>query len=239
MKARASIFMLMLFAASAVFADSATLELRVRDFQTDHPIRATIKLEGPESVTLQTDYAGAMLPGEYRVEVSAPGYKLQRTHLNIGQSGHLNLAVMMDAENPPEEERPEAIAERIRPGFTLLHGYVVNDAGMPLVGVKVRLVHAGVETETDSKGHYWLSTPTPQPAFPGGLGTDTLIYEKPGYKTTVLENFGISGDDMGGGAIGLEKGRGAIRRDVKHKLMREDVCTWKSQVHTHSRGMRP
>jgi hypothetical protein len=85
------IVFLIVFAACLAFAASATLELRVRDIRTDHPIRATIKLDGPESLKLQTNEAGrltrTMLPGEYRAEVSAPRYKALRTRFTIGTSG--------------------------------------------------------------------------------------------------------------------------------------------------------
>src|SRR5207248_3821345 len=76
-----------------------------------------------------------------------------------------------------------------------------------------------VETLTDSRGHFGLSVPTPRPTVPDMMGTDTLTYEKPGYKTVIFENFGISSEEMGGIADGMEKGSGVVRHNETHKLM--------------------
>ena len=83
----------------------------------------------------------------------------------------------------------------------------------------MRFVNAAVETQTDSKGHLALLVPTPEPENPGGVGTDTLIYEKPGYKTLILRNFGVASDEMGPSAVDMERGTGALDRDATHKLM--------------------
>ena len=188
-------------------------------------MQANLTLQGPQKLSEQTDDEGraslSLVPGEYRIEVSAPAHKPSRTHYDVRSGGNLPFTILLAPENPPAEERPEVIASEVRPGFTLLHGYVVDaNTGRPVAGVKVRFVNADVETRTDSKGHYQLSVPTPVPANPGGLGTDTLTYEKPGYKSLLVDNFGIAGEEMGGSAIDLEKGTGVVKRDALHKLMR-------------------
>lgn len=213
------------FVASEVSAASGTLKFCVRDVLTGYAFRATAQLEGPESLTLQTDDTGCvkqnLAAGHYRVVVSAPGYKVLKTHLGIGSGRTAPVTAMMESETLPEEERPEVLDANIIPGATLFHGYVV-DGGKPLQGVKVRFVNAGVETLTDSKGHFMLSVRTPEPENPGGAGTDTLIFEKRGYKTEMFENFGIATEEMRGPAYGLEKGSGVIRHDATHKLMRKE-----------------
>lgn len=207
-------------------AGSGTLELRVRDVVTGYDVRATIKLQGPETLALQTDDEGHLtreIPaGAYQVLVTASGYKVRKARLGIG-TGTLNYTVIMDPELLPEEERPDAIQSRMRPGYTLFHGYVEDDdTGKPLPGVTVRFVNAGVETETDSKGHFFLSVPTPEPENPDWMGTDTLIYQKSGYKTVILENFGVASEAMGPTGVALEKGKGVIKTDATHKLMRKE-----------------
>lgn len=213
-------------AVSVLGAASGTLELRVRDVVTGYNVRATIKLQGPETLALQTDDEGRLtreIPaGEYQVLVTASGYKVRKARLGIG-TGTLNYTVMMDPELLPEEERPDAIQSRMRPGYTLFHGYVEDDdTGKPLPGVTVRFVNAGVEVETDSKGHFFLSVPTPEPENPDWMGTDTLIYQKSGYKTVILENFGVATEAMGPTGVALEKGKGVIKTDATHKLMRKE-----------------
>jgi len=220
--------------AAVAFAATGTLELRVRDARTYQPVPATIKGAGPQAFSVTIDASGNrnvdLPPGDYRLEITSPGYKLRRAHYVVTSGVKSPFTIMLDAENPPPEESPEAISERIRPGYTLLHGYVVDaESAKPLSAVKVSFVNAGASAETDSKGHFSLSVPTPEPAIPGGFGTDTLTYEKPGYKALVFENFGISGDDMGGPPLGLEKGSGTIKQDATHKLMRKESAEMEEQ----------
>lgn len=51
---------------------------------------------------------------------------------------------------------------------------------------------------------------------------DTLMYEKPGYKTLILRNLAVAPDEMGPSAVDMEKGTGALDRDATHNLMRKD-----------------
>lgn len=222
---RLSVPLLIAFAASLASAASGTLSLHVRDGITGYNVQASVKLEGPESLTLQTDDSGSLtlsLPaGVYREEVSAPGYKVLRSHTKIRAGSNSPETFMLDPLSPPEEESREAIEARLRQGFTLLHGYVENDnSGNPLPEATVRVVNGGEQTQTDSKGHFYLSVPTPEPENPGGMGTDTLICEKTGYKTDIRQNFGIVGEAMGPVGCALEKGTGQIIHDATHKLMR-------------------
>jgi hypothetical protein len=212
-------------AASNLSAATGVIDIRVRDVQTHYAVRATISLEGPQSLSLETGDIGRvtreLLPGEYSVEVVAAGYKVHKTHFNIGPGESLSFHIMLDSDNPPDEERPDTVRARLRPGFTLLHGYVVDsESGKPISGVRVRFEKGGVETHTDLKGHYWLSVTTPGPAVTGAMGADTLTYEKTGYKTVIFDNFGISGEEMGGNGLELEMGSGIVRHDATHKLTR-------------------
>lgn len=217
--------------ASAIFPLSATtgvLRITVRDVDTHYALQANVSLDGPQRLSVQTDATGrvtlTLAPGEYRIEVTASGHKLQRTHYNVMPGANLPGTIMLDPESLQEEERPEVIDAEIRPGFTLFHGYTVDgDTGQPLSGVSVRFVQADVETQTDSKGHYMLSVPTPEPINPGGAGTDTLTFEKLGYKTVVFDNFAISGEAMGGIGLDLERGSGVIKQDATHKMMRGQI----------------
>jgi hypothetical protein len=212
-------------AAIETDAVSGSMALRVSDSRTSYPVQAVINGEGPKAFSATTDrkgYLKMVLPvGEYHLQISAPGHAVMKTH-NVVQQGRVtSFGIMLDSETVPEEESQAVLDSMWRPGCTLLHEYVVDaKTGQPLPGVTVRLVNAGVETKTDSKGHYYLLSPTPKPEFPGSMGTDTLIYKKAGYKTLIFRNSGLVADEMGGGSIGLERGRGAIDRDATHKLMR-------------------
>lgn len=129
---------------------------------------------------------------------------------------------MLTPVSPPEEER--LLASRLRPGFTLIHGYASDERGQPLPGVRIRLQTAGVATVTDERGYYWLSAPTPSGRVGAGVavpGADTLIAEKPGYKTVIHRNIVVGGEDAGGYILGMERGTGAVQFDDTHKLIRK------------------
>ena len=213
---------------SASSAVAGVIEVRVRDAITHYAVEATVKLEGPESLVFSTDRRGRVKrevkPGVYREEYSAPGYKTMRSNTNIESGKITPLGAYLQPETPPEELRPEILQSKMRSGYTLLHEYVVDgETGEPLAGVRVHLVNANAETRTNSRGYFWLSVPTPPAPIPGGFGTDTLVYEKAGYKTLTLRNFGIDSEEIGGIAIDLEKGSGRIDLDVTHKMMRDQA----------------
>ena len=75
------------FAASTVSAASGIANLRIRDAKTHWAVRAAVRVSGPDSRDLQTDGTGrlseTLQTGEYRVEVSAPGYRNFKTYFNV------------------------------------------------------------------------------------------------------------------------------------------------------------
>lgn len=219
--------MLGLCITALLSAATGTINFRVRDSRSHRAVQAVIKSEGPEPFTVTTDDRGRtkrQTPvGEYRLEISAFGYKTLRTYVVVESGKTANTGVYLDSKTVPDEESTATLNPLLRPGYTLLHEYVTDaETGEPISGVKVRLVNAGVEAQTDLNGHYLLSFPTPQVKIPGGLGTDTLIYKKPGYKTIVLRNFSISSEEIGGTAVDLEKGKGVIDIDGTHKLIKQE-----------------
>jgi hypothetical protein len=215
---------ILLFGAFRSQAEAGVLRLAVKDVNTHYGLQADVVLEGPKKVAVRMNDAGrarlTLVPGEYRIEVSEPLHKTAQTHCKVRKGANLPFTVFLVPEKFPDEELPENIDSKVRAGFTLLHGYTVDsDTGKPVSGVKVRMSHANVETLTDSVGHYFLSVPTPAAKYPGGMGTDTLIFEKRGYSTEVFTNFGLAGDEMGGEGNEMEKGSQVHKHDATHRLM--------------------
>jgi hypothetical protein len=109
-----------------LLAASDPITILVRDARTHYAVRAVVKLQGPESVSLQTGPTGLLnhmvSTGKYAVwygvEVSALGYKLATNRFLPGLSSP--LTVMLVPEKPPAEEQPETVALRMRAGYTLL-----------------------------------------------------------------------------------------------------------------------
>lgn len=224
---RNQLALLLLCGASlAAAAETGTMHLRVRDSHSHFPVHAVIQGWGPKSFTVSTDskgYASVTLPpGEYQLQISAPDYASLSTHFPVQTDKTMNSEAFIDPLSLPHEESSEVLGPLERPGYTLLHEYVLDaETGRPLSGVRVRFVHAEVEANTDSKGHFYLLVPTPVPDFPGGVGSDTLTYKKNGYKTVVMKNLPVGSEEMGGTGIDMERGVGVIEMDATHKLMRK------------------
>jgi hypothetical protein len=108
-----------IFAALATNAATGVLAIRVRDVQTHYSVIATVKLDGPTSVSAMTDDTGSLTlilqPGEYREEVSAPGYQTMRSHTSVQSDKTSPIGFMLDPVNPPPEE--QAPDSRIKRGI--------------------------------------------------------------------------------------------------------------------------
>ena len=218
-----------IWATAAVFAQesvaSGILSMAVNDSSTHYSVSALIKGDGPESFSAWTDDRGllkrALPPGEYRLEVLAKGYKPMRSRATVRAGETLSTGFVLTPLHPNEEEQLRD--SRIRPGFTLVHGYAIEGYGRPAPGVRVRLQKAGVETTTNDRGYYWLSAPTPPRPVGGRPGTDTLIATKPGYKTIIRRNIMLSPEETSGRILGMEPGKGVMEFDDTHKLMRDGL----------------
>ena len=211
------------FVAGVLHADTGSLQLSLRDVITAYAISGTVTFNGPQQLAVPTDENGNLLvtlqTGDYIVQTSPQGYSPLTTHYNIGSGANLPMTIMLDSTSLPEDERTQQLTSELRPGFTLLHGYIVDSkTGKPIAGVRVQLVDAHVETETKPNGHYGLSVATPNELPPGMMGTDTLVFEKSGYDKVVIHNFGIGGEDLRLAPLGLQQGNGVMHRDGAHKL---------------------
>jgi len=214
---------LLLTVATPLSAATGVLQITVRDVETHYAVQAKITFAGPESLTAQTDDTGRLqvsLPeGEYRLEVSAAGYRGMKTRASVQTTGTLPGGIMLDPLVPPEEE--QSLESELRSGFTFIHGYATNDSGRPVEGVRVRLQHAGGETTTNGRGYYGISVPTPPETGRDAPGTDTLIAQKQGYKTIIHRNIIVWGEDGGGWYLDMEKGKGVTKFEDTHKTIRD------------------
>lgn len=207
---------------TSLSAATGRLHLVVRDSYTHYAVHAKILLEGPESLSMQTDESGdlkvALPAGNYQMEISAVGYRVMTTHYPVGPGKASSIGIMLDAVAPPPEER--LFDSSLRSGFSLLHGYATNEQGQPVAGVHVRLQCQGGEATTNKRGYFQLSVPTPPDIARDLAGIDTLIAQKPGYKTIIHENFFIAGEDGGGFLLDMKKGAGVLKFDDTHVLLK-------------------
>ena len=221
---------LFLVLAPSLSAASGSMELRITDARTHHPIpNAVVKGYPSDSLTTQvfkvtTDLTGrakvvGIPPGEYGLEITAPGFKTMRTDALVEAGKATKTGGQLSTTIIPKEETDEVLKSQYRPGYVLVHQYVSDaETGEPIPGVKVRSLKGKAETTTDANGHFNLSTPVPA----GMYNTETFIYEKPGYKTLILRNLiVVANEDMGGTAIDMDKGSGVNDLDLTHKLMQK------------------
>jgi hypothetical protein len=210
----AEIFLFPAFAEAPVSGGTGVVSIWVRDAITHYAVPAKIELEGPKSLSLQTNGTGTItLPsGEYLEKISAPGYNTMWWDSRMIRPGNANptpLGAMLQPVNPPEEE--QSVASRLRPGYSLVRGYATDEEGHPVAGIRVRFKNAGAETTTNERGYYSFSILSPREIAEGYPGTDTLIAEKPGYKTIVHNNVLLEGGEPGGIALDMERGSGVIQ----------------------------
>ena len=208
---------------SRAVAASVQVTITVNDVNTHYAIPALIKAEGPDLFSAYADDAGVLrrdiAPGEYLVEVSAAGYKSMADKVQVG-AGHItNFGFMLSPLTPPPED--ELRQSKLRAGFTLVSGYVLDNRCHPFKDVRVRLEKAGAETLTDERGFYWLSIPTPPETAVDLPGTDNLIADKRGYRTVIYRNMLVGGEDAGGYVFGMRLGQGTDEHDATHKMMQK------------------
>jgi hypothetical protein len=218
-----SFTLLCIISAGVLYAQTGSLQVSLRDVITGYGVSGTVTFSGPQQSSVLTDGEGNLsvtLPrGDYILQVSADGYRSLTSHTQVSSDGNLPVTIMLDSTSISEDERPQQLSQQLHPRFTLLHGYLVDSkTAKPIAGVRVQLLEAHVETETNAKGHYSLSVVTPKEPQPGIMGTDTLVFEKSGYDKVIVQNFGIGGKDLRLAPLGLRQGNSVIRRDGSHKL---------------------
>ena len=201
MPTRKLLLLAMLVACAATFlhADTGVLTVNVRDSATSFAVRAKVNLKGPKNFSAVTGEDGSLrvtLPqGAYQMEISAAGYKPMTFQQSIGPGNNLAGRIMLDPVEPPQELR--GIDVLLKPGFTLLLGYAVDERGQPVPAVHVHVEAAKLDLDTDQRGFFSVSVPLPDTP-PDTQPTDTVVAAKPGYKTVIYRHVALeSGKDWG------------------------------------------
>jgi len=207
---------------------SGGLNISFRDSATGYAVPTSFSAENQTArarAALVTDAAGRgryqLAAGRHNLEVAARGYRPLKTHFEVDPQTPLAVTVWLDPLEPPEELRPEVVAAKLIPGYTMLHGHVANaQVGRPLAGVRIRLENAGVEAQTDERGYFLLYSLTPSVNPTEELPkTDHLMAEIAGFKTYRIANVLMTEGDAHF-KIELEQGEGTIERDKGHKMLR-------------------
>lgn len=207
----AEIFLFPAFAEAPVYGGTGVVSIHVRDWLTNYAVPAKIELEGPKSLSLETDGNGTItLPsGEYLEKVSAPGYKTMWWDSLMIRPGNANPtglgAILVSLKPRPEEDSERS---QLKAGYTLFVGYATDEQGHPVPGVRVRFKNTGAETTTNERGYYSFSIVTPPLKAEGDPAIDTFTAEKPGYKTIVHYNVEVESEGPKGIRLDMERGTG-------------------------------
>lgn len=217
-------------------ANLGVVTFHVTDFETGFSVLASIYIEGAEEgqyapQTFSTNEFGRLrlelVPGFYLEEVTAPGYEPLRSYFQAAPGFPQNSGAVLNPVKPPPELAPGVIESNLRPGYTLVYGFISDSAtGRPLAGVHVRSEKVGINATTNERGYFETSVPSP-PAelikgvpWPGLPGVDDITFERPGYTKDVEMNVDlISGMDSGW-TLELHRGTGVEKHDDMHKVRR-------------------
>jgi len=163
-------------------------------------------------------------PGEYAFEISAPGYKLMRTHFGATSGSLASDSIHLDPVVPPEELRESTVDSELREGMELDHGFVTDAlTHRPIAHVEVRLQLSGAAATTNSRGYFQLMAPAQSTShlrsaeeFPT---SDTLTASAPGYKTYILTGFWHDSQSWRVINIELTPGTGVTREDITPRAL--------------------
>jgi len=214
--------------ATAAPQASGSLNISFRDSATGYAVPTSFSAENQTArarATLVTDAAGRgryqLAAGRHNLEIAARGYRPFKTHFEVDPQTPLAVTIWLDPLEPPEELRPEVVAAKLMPGYTMLHGHVADaQGGRPLAGVRIHLENAGVEGWTDERGYFLLYALTPSVNPTEELPkTDHLMAEFAGFKTYRIANVLLTEGDAHF-KIELERGEGTVERDKGHKMLR-------------------
>ena len=206
---------------------SVTVPVEVIDSTTHIAVQATVEFKGPESRSVETDKDGSasvsLLPGTYQETITAPGYKTTTFPWVIHPNASDNIGgAQLEPMRGPEEIA--AANAQVRPGYTVVWGYAVDDHNQSVADVRIRLQGKSVEpteASTNHRGFYLVQVPSPpRTPDPNGRpgrdflpGTADITAQKSGYKTQVHTNILLPDGESSGLLVRMERGAGTVETD--------------------------
>ncbi|MCS7272805.1 MAG: hypothetical protein NZ550_01480 [Fimbriimonadales bacterium] len=165
----------------------------------------------------------AYLPeGEYLLYALHPGYQPVGFTLTVN-SQTPPYRVYFDPLTPPQETDWRFLWSLRKPGQMVVVGFVTDEqTGQPLEGVRVRVLDHIGETTTDARGMFLIQFPIrdakgqPQPYA-------TLVLEKAGYQTLLLEYVQLWSEGDWIYRLTMEAGTGIVRRDMRSPRHRKQT----------------
>lgn len=164
-------------------------------------------------------------PGDYALEISAPGYKPMRIHYPVTLGSVVPMNVNLDPVVPPEELRESTVDAELRDGMELDHGFVTDAlTHRPIVHAEVKLQLSGAATTTNTRGYFQLMAPAQSTSNLNSIEefppSDTLTASAPGYKTYLITGFWHDSQSWRRMNIQLTPGTGTTREDITPGALR-------------------
>jgi hypothetical protein len=153
----------------------------------------------------------AISPGQYAVEITAPGYKRMRTVITAAPGMILTTHfIMLDPVVPPSELLE--LNKRVSPGYSIAGGYVMDsNTYHPIAGAEIVLERTGFSTKTDAKGFFSIEIPVHPTRLDEDVSSseqDTIRSTAHGYKAYVRHHIDLNDNDRAVMQIELERGTG-------------------------------
>lgn len=216
--------------------------IAIRDSLTGHGLPAVIDVDGARPTSSAQVLAATRtraqhleLPeGPHTLTVRAYGHQAIETRFQAQAGKTLPITIWLDPKSVPDELRPHVVKSKLRAGFAMLHGHIVDAVtGEPLAGVSVR--ENSVQATSDSRGYFLLYAPAGSGASDSLPETANLAAELSGYKTYIITSTALVEGDTHY-LIALEPGTGVTGRDDTHKLMRSAEELAQSQLRPEGEG---
>ncbi|MCX7688896.1 MAG: Ig-like domain repeat protein [Fimbriimonadales bacterium] len=216
-KGLAWLWMLLLWGTG--WAQSVSVSLRFHDAVTGRALPAEVQILGAVQATYRAGADGRLtlnLPeGEYTLYATAEGYQPVGIPLHVAEP-MLPIQFYLDPLQPPREVQTEFLWSLRKAGMMTVVGWVMDEvSGQPLAGVQVSVMGAKETTQTDSRGFFLIQFPVQK------LPYATLILQKAGYRTRVLEQVQVwSGGDWIY-RLTMEPGTGTEQTDMRSPRHRD------------------
>jgi hypothetical protein len=151
-------------------------------------------------------------PGHYAFEMAGLGYRRSRTHFEVTPGMNLKVTSNLDGITPPRELQESFVDPRLRPGFDLVHGFVVDVlTRQPVAGVEVHIEKVGKRAVTDARGYYELYAAAEDVSeAEDPPKTSTLVASAPGYKSYLEQYLIFVSGSYSIVNMSLERGTGEI-----------------------------
>lgn len=208
--------------------DGNKIIIQCRDSKTGYGIPIEMRIENISNTiqfhTFKSDKYGKItltLPdGIYKYKINAPNYHALENYFQTFYHSELKLQIWLDPKVLPDEISSEHIKKSIKPNYSFIWGYVVDDENyQPIANVMVMSKKTKTETYTNEAGYFSMHIQASINFITEVPETDDIIFYKDGYANTIIENTFIIPNESQSYLIELSKSAKEEKINDMHKIM--------------------